>query len=66
MGIDRDYAGLHFERQRLGKAGAVRLLGSGHKVFDLALKDSMDMTLFDRSLVFGRIDTDPGPGPEET
>jgi superfamily II DNA or RNA helicase len=41
IGIDRQYEGLHFERQRVGRAESKRLLGSGHRLFDLALREAM-------------------------
>lgn len=41
IGIDREYSGLHFERERKGKAAEVRLIGVGHRLFDIALKEAM-------------------------
>lgn len=44
IGIDQAYERLHFDRRRIGCAEAVRLLGSGHRLFDIALREAMGMT----------------------
>lgn len=43
IGIDPEYERLHFDRRRMKKTEAVRLLGSGHRLFDRALKEAMLM-----------------------
>lgn len=44
IGVDAEYEGLHFDRKRKGRAEAVRLLGCGHKLMDLALDEAREFT----------------------